>query len=245
MPMAEHHRTEIYTQSFEMYLSHTDEKKVLLKAILKEILTLKPESVLDIGAGNGDLAIPLSKEVEVYKAIEQKSDFAKKLRVAGIEVYEEVFPFATGRQYDFVLVSHALPWKSSNFKLFIEGMVPEIKKGGFALIITYDDEVGEWNDLMDFCGLSEGRVISGRVKEVKNFLASYGKLTDYVVTSYLKTDTIENMIEALAFVFSDGRAERIELFKNHERVRVYIEEHFRTKEGYNFPFHHLFLKLSL
>ena len=70
---------DIYKNDFEKFLSHTDEKKVLLDEISKEIEKHKTESLLDIGAGNGLLSIPLSKKVESYLAVEPNKKFVLDL----------------------------------------------------------------------------------------------------------------------------------------------------------------------
>ena len=71
---------EQYIKDFETFLKHTDEKEVLYQALAEEIKSNHFSSILDIGAGNGDLSLPLSKLVNRYLAVEQKPKYVQRLK---------------------------------------------------------------------------------------------------------------------------------------------------------------------
>ena len=58
-----------YRPDFEFFLTHTDEKEIILSEIEKYIDKYKVKSLLDIGAGNGKTAIFLKKNVSRYLAL--------------------------------------------------------------------------------------------------------------------------------------------------------------------------------
>ena len=114
--MKEHRLTEEYTKAFRAFLDHTTEKQDLFAALKRRIEVAGAQSLLDIGAGNGDLAIPLSELVTTYLAIEPKPDFAAKLMANGIKVINSAFPCDFGGTFDAVLASHVIPWETNERK---------------------------------------------------------------------------------------------------------------------------------
>src|ERR1700754_2137994 len=108
-----------YIQSFEKFLAHTEEKPIFIKEFAQYIERYRTKSVLDIGAGNGALAAPISQEVDEYEAIEQNPKYAYRLREAGVPVIEASFPVTLSRTYDLVLMSHLISYEVPNHKALI------------------------------------------------------------------------------------------------------------------------------
>src|SRR3989344_2336155 len=111
-----------YSQSFEKFLSHTDEKKVLLSKIEKIVSHLRAQSILDIGAGNGLISIPLAKKVGEYLALEQNNKFYKILSQAGLSVIPETFPtpaLPPKHLFDLVLSSHSISYEPELLEPFV------------------------------------------------------------------------------------------------------------------------------
>lgn len=114
-----------------------NQKEVLLQTIRRHLRALRARSLLDIGAGDGNLAIPVSKLVSNYVAIEQSPSRVLKLRKAGLTVLGRHFPFRMQRLFDLVLVSHAIPERLAAYPSFIRQAWGNIKPGGELLIITF------------------------------------------------------------------------------------------------------------
>ncbi len=121
-----------YGGDFEFFLQHTTEKNVLFREIKKEIEKHPVQSLLDIGAGEGSLSIPLSKAVNEYLAVEMKPEFAQKLQKAGVTVIESEIQKATiSNQFDTVLMSHSLYFRE-DYRGFTEKAWSLVKPGGYS-----------------------------------------------------------------------------------------------------------------
>src|SRR3972149_4254514 len=107
-----------YESDFQVFLKYTNEKKILKEEISKLINKFNIRSILDIGAGNGELSQPLSEEVEDYLCIEPKKDFVGLLRKKGLTVIESEFPTELDRQFDMVLCSHSVPYDKKKLEPF-------------------------------------------------------------------------------------------------------------------------------
>lgn len=236
-------QTAVYTHAFQTFLVHTDEKRVLLEQ-LKWRIPNRAISLLDVGAGNGDLAIPLSKLVDRYVAFEQKENYVLMLRQAGLQVADEIFPHSLPWYFNLVLLSHSLPWKQVEYEPFVEQAWLLVKPGGKLLIITYDDEKGDWNGLLDVCDLKGNRVQRQRLERLMFLLEGFGPLTKSSVTTHVRTHTLDEMMRALAFVYSDGDPEKIDRFVDNTRAQHLIEDRRGLEESYSFPFDYIFLEVQ-
>lgn len=242
--MNTHRTTSAYSKSFQAFLDHTDEKPVLLDVLTKRLRTLGALSLLDIGAGNGDLSIPLSKLVERYVAIEQKSDYAERLRNAGLEVIHSPFPCSLDTRFDAVLLSHSLPAHSDGrdgWEPFVSAAWSQTSETGHLLIVTFEDEESEWNDLIQASGLELMREREKRLASLKAYLKTFGAVEQSIITTLVTTKTLDEMVQALAFVWSDGLPEHMDLFLANQKIGEYLDARYKTKDGYAFPFHHYLL----
>lgn len=238
---------EEYTRAFHAFLDCTDEKKVFLEKIGEKLRDHNVSSVLDIGAGNGDLAIPLSKLVDTYVAIEPVSQQADILRKAGLTVFESLFPCPINENFDLVLISHSLPWKQEKYQPFLTEAKKLVAANGSILVITYDDSTGDWHKLLVECGLPSKRRITNHVSALIEFLPSLSPRitrTD-IITTVASTD-LEKVMRALAFVYSDGEPDHFAEFMSSEKVRSYIRDRYHDPlKGFSFPFAHIFLEMKI
>jgi SAM-dependent methyltransferase len=246
--MGNHRTTSTYSESFKTFLAHTDEKPILLQAITKKLQTINADSLLDIGAGNGDLAIPLSKVVKRYVALEQKADFAERLREAGLEVIEQPFPCAMEKHFDAVLLSHSLPShdeKRSEWSIFLDAAWKLLKERGHLLIVTFDeDSTSDWNQLVKVLGFRDFERDETRFKFLKKYLQNFGQVEQETITTHVRTATLEDMLRALAFVWSDGQEQHLKTFLQNPQIAKQIRERYLTKSGFTFPFRHYLLDTS-
>lgn len=234
---------EEYDRAFAVFLEHTDEKERLFDAIAERIRVGGAISLLDIGAGNGDLAIPLARLVGRYLAVEQKPTFLKVLQRAGLRVVGASFPFVIEEQFDLVLVSHALPYKAEDYRPFLDQAWVCVAPGGSLLGITYHRDQGEWRDLLIACGFPEKQSEAARFEGLKTYLSRLGQTTVDVVTTHVCTSSVADMLSALSFVYSDGEPGKVSLFrKKSADLTRSLDTHYHNAEGYRFPFQHVFLQ---
>lgn len=201
------HESE-YKNDFEKFLAHTNEKDVLAREIGADIVRFKINSILDIGAGNGLMNIPLSKRVDTYTAVEQNPIFVEKLAEAGINVIEAHFPVHIEGAYDLVLVSHATSYKEDSFEPFVRAGWNLVAPHGRLLIITYRGQEDDWTELMK--QIRQPTSDSNRIgyNRLVELLFSLGEVKVRKVTTTVQTDNIDDMVDALSFVASDGNPER-------------------------------------
>lgn len=231
-----------YKNDFERFLAHTDEKGVLLGKIKEYLAKFSVKSLLDVGAGNGMIAIPLAKEVQRYVAVEPKASLAKKLREAGLEVMEESFPAEIAERFDMVLSSHSVSYKREKYEPFIAGAMSLLNPGGVFLLITYRGQDDDWTHLMESIGESTSDYSRTRFNRIIEFLYSFGDVKEKKVATHVATDNLADMMEALAFVASDGDPARKEEFLKHSpKLEKILSSQYRSNGGYSFPFRHFFL----
>ena len=242
--MKTHRLTEDYTRAFEVFLAHTTEKEDILAALTQRIETDAASSLLDIGAGNGELAFPLSRLVNTYMAIEPNRKYADRLRGSNFTVFQVPFPWTIYGYLRFaiVLASHVVPWNETESESFIRAAWKHVNKGGVFMMITYDEERSEWSDLLQLSGLPIPEVGQGRFEGYKKLLASLGALEVDTITTYVKTRNLEDMLLALSFVYGDGKAEAAQRFCENEIVRRALEVNYYVKGSYRFPFTHYLLQ---
>lgn len=237
-----------YEEDFSLYLKFTNEKEILSKEILNLFKKFKVKSVLDIGAGNGDLSKFLADKVERYLAVEQKKKFVECLKDKKIEVIEGNFPCDTGKEkFDFILCSHSVPYTSQDYVSFLKSAFEKLNKNGLFLIITYIGEGDDWNNFLESIGIKpfENTLVS--YLERKKFLEQFGELTEWFVTSKVETSSIEDLMKALSFVASGGKEDKRDIFFSKERE---ISNILKTKyfdvhsKKHFFPFKHVFLMVN-
>jgi len=240
--MKEHRLTEDYTRAFRAFLDHTNEKKDLLAVLKRRIEAARAHSLLDIGAGNGDLAVPLSKLVDVYLAVEPKADFVAKLQAGGITTIHAAFPTDINQTFDVVLASHVVPWEEGESETFLRAAWRLLNPKGSFMMITYDEEVSEWGELLQASGLPIDSVGQGHFAGYKTLLASLGNLEVEPITTYVETESLDDMLLALAFVYGDGMPDRAEQFQENPVVQKTLEADYHNDGRYCFPFTHYLLQ---
>ncbi len=227
----------IYEKDFQKFLLHTDEKKILFERISEEIRKRKVSSLLDIGAGDGFLSVPLSRTVDRYLAIERSPIFIKKLRDEGLEVIPEEFPCKVRGKFDMVLVSHSLPEK--NYKEFVNTAWEAVSPGGTLLIITHREKEGEWGELLQTMGEVGSNFYT--YAEVKSHVELLGETEVKKFTSHVYSREEDEVLESLSFVFSEGDEEKKKRFMRQESwLRDFLSD-YKKNEGIFFPFNHFFI----
>lgn len=228
-----------YKNDFEKFLAHTNEKEILRDEIIQEIKKRKAKSLLDIGAGNGLLSIPIAQVVDRYLAIEPKEVFVKTLKAAGLDVIHDRFPTILEDQFDFVLSSHSIKYDKALFEPFVRAAWKCVAPNGALVIITYRGQEDDWTRLMD--ALGENPTDRNRVgyNGLIMLLNDLGEVKTKKIKTTVRTDTIDDMIDALALVAANGVPERKEEFmKKRTKLEKILRSSYTKNSGFEFPFQH-------
>jgi ubiquinone/menaquinone biosynthesis C-methylase UbiE len=237
-----------YEEDFPFYLKFTDEKHILSQEILKLFKKFKVKSVLDIGAGNGDLSKLLFNEVERYTAVEPRREFTESLKKKGINVIENSFPCYVGKEkYNFVLCSHSVPSVKREYEPFLKEAFEKLDSKGNLQLITYIGKENDWDMLLEEINVKPFDDTSIKYLERKDFLKQLGRLEEWFVFSRVKSSSIDNLIRALSFVASGGEEEKRDTFlsKSKDIRKILITKYFDKESAmYFFPFKHVFLRAN-
>ncbi|MEK7579018.1 MAG: class I SAM-dependent methyltransferase [Patescibacteria group bacterium] len=233
---------DLYKNDFEFFLAHTSEKQILGEEILKDIQRFNVESLLDIGAGNGLLSIPLSKSVKRYLAVEPTEKFAGRLKKAGLEVICSTFPVRIDGQFDMVLSSHVISYRQKYFRSFIRRAWKLVKPGGVFLLVTFRGQGDDWDTFTKSLGEDRSVKRQGRLDDILELLRSLGEVQIRKVVTHVRSKSLDDMITALSFVYSNGFAEDKNSFmKKSETVKNILTSKYKSGTQYVFPFQHLFV----
>jgi SAM-dependent methyltransferase len=234
-----------YRDDFERFLRYTDEKQVLLRKISEWMEHYGARSLLDIGAGSGELSIPIANRVTRYRGIESRAEYVAALRAAGLDVTQGRFPIDVDDTFDVVLASHSVSYDPTQCERFVHAAWRCTKPGGALLIVTYRGQDDDWTALMHQVGFD----VADRNRVGYNFLVrllfSLGDVKIRKVVTRVRTPTLAGMVMALTFVAGDGNPERTRAFREKwRRVERILSAAYRSDDGFAFPFQHFLISVT-
>jgi SAM-dependent methyltransferase len=244
------HNTESYTAAFRAFQHSTDEKERLAEEIRASLALHKFKSLLDIGAGDGELAKMIAPAVGSYTALESNAEHVKRLRKLGFRVLADTFPTKIANAYDFVLCSHSLPYNADDAHVFIREAWKLVNSKGQLCIVTYRDGGAEsvWRNFCEACGLSDDRDYEGRFPKLKHdmhHLREYASLMVTPVTTHVQSKHIEKMLSALSFVYAEGQAEWLKPWnESRDAIKAELNRNYFREGHYSMPFENIFLVAS-
>jgi SAM-dependent methyltransferase len=171
----------------------------------------------------------------------------KKLQDMGLEVVLATFPnVSIDKSFDFVLASHVISYRSTLLQPFIDKAVSLVSPSGSLLLITHrGGEADDWAALLKILGETVEKSYMNTFQDILNVLAKYGVVTSRVVVATVETKVLEDLLTALSFVYSNGKAELLQKWQaNLPIIQKWLEEHYKTPQGYVFPFNHYFVTLK-
>jgi SAM-dependent methyltransferase len=233
----------LYQEDFALFCRLTNEKEVLQHYLAYIVRTTQTQSILDIGAGNGDLAIPLSQLVAYYMAIEKQPEYVQRLRQADIPVLEADFPVEIKGFYDLVLLSHVISHSPASWGTIVDAAWTNVAQNGELIIITHRGKEDHWTRLLRRIGQDHLEQYRTGFEALCVVLEGLGRLSIHVTTSLVRTKNLDELLEALSFVASNGISERKQAFLD---LRIKLAEIFHNEyfsNGYYcFPFDHYILR---
>lgn len=139
-----------YATYFAKFVQHTNEKPVFIEEIINIIRQRQVKSMLDIGAGNGALSIPLARLVPDYVAIESNVNHIALLKDASLSVIPQKFPCPVQGTFDLVLASHVLSYQTLDQREFVNCAFDMVNHRGILLLVTFrSNEKNEWTELIE------------------------------------------------------------------------------------------------
>ncbi len=230
-----------YSDDFSFFLKNTNEKARLTKEILNVIKKVQPESLLDIGAGNGLVSLPISQHVKKYVALEPHPTFAAHLRSKGIKVIEKNFPTEVrGAPFDAVLSCHSISFNQKKYEPFINEAMRLVKPEGSLILITFRGMKDHWARLLKFMKEDKLEKHDSDLNNILRSMHEMGKVSTKRIRTSIRTTTTTGMIRALSFVYSDGDPKKKKYFMSKaEMLTEYLQRKHRCPTGFSFIFYHV------
>jgi SAM-dependent methyltransferase len=230
-----------YTRTFEKFMVHIDQASVFVGELGRFISRHRPGSILDIGAGNGTLAVPLSRQVEEYVAVERNPVYATRLRSCGIEVIEGSFPLPLAGTYDLVVMSHVISYEESVHYEMVSASWELVAPGGHLLVVAHRGGASsDWGRLLTGIGMDEFvRYPESIFDEILSTLRTMGAVEVREVITTVVTTNLRDMLEMLAFVAPSGHYQ--EFIDHGAELVPLLDREYRAGAGYAFPFKNSFV----
>lgn len=201
---------------------------------MRKIESENIQSVLDIGAGFGELGSIISRKVEKYLAIEENPYCISALTIRELDVLAASFPIKLDDHFDMVLCCYSLAIRPGcDFKAFINQAWNLVNDGGSLVLAMYEGYRDDWTELLRY--INEDDRLDARFslyQSVIAYLATLSEeLTTQKLTSVINTDSYQKMVESLAFLSGNGDPDRSTRFIKKAEKAIEFLNSYRTKEN--------------
>lgn len=133
-----------YAKHFADFAHYSDEKRIIAQAALDFFRPAQTDTLLDVGAGNGELTDLLAPHFQSVECIEKNPEHVALLR-RKYAVYEAAIDSYQGKKYDATLASHMLySIKEPQRVEFVSQLVSHARK---TAIVCFGLELGGWYEL--------------------------------------------------------------------------------------------------
>lgn len=205
-----------YKKSFGLFLRRTNEKSVIEKFIMENIKFNNKTSFLDIGAGDGSLALKLSKKVKSTLVVEPNQSFYKLLlKQKGIRILNKIWEEVNlNESFDFILVAYVITYfpKTKRGQL-IKKIYNMLNHGGSILILSVDAQKGSWRKIHTYFYKLINHDHYSSDSELKQIMQEYGAVSKSFKTQVISKNSDE-MLKILGFDFYKYPAEFLK-FSSH------------------------------
>lgn len=224
----------IFSHQLELFVSSSTEKGIEL-LVIGDIITGLPnrQRFLDVGAGGGDLTVPISQLFEETFVVEPNPLQARAFRrrhpeytviEAGWESVDQENDLG-GNVFDFILCSHVLYYiPTGDWDKLVHRMYTLLSAGG-CLAIVLQSPLGEVADFFNWFTRYDVAIL----ELAGDLIERYGD--DCVSLRYFQnqivTDNLEDMTEIGLFLLIDPK------FREQKReIARYFQEKHRLGESY-------------
>jgi hypothetical protein len=200
------------------------------------------ESLLDIGAGSLETALPLAGMVRRYHAVERDPEVAERLEKAGLKVTRGAFPLSVPMAggYDLVLASHSVPEDSvASYLPFLSAAWDLTGEGGTVLVVTFKGSGGDLAAVRQEL-LGEAPRKSAELEAIIGFYeGSGGAVAIEQVNSFVEGVRAEDIVAYITPWISGKSGVRESIRSRFLRI---VETRYRVRPDlFIFPTQHLFL----
>jgi hypothetical protein len=167
-------------------------------------------SILDIGAGDGRLAVPVAQLVESYVAVEADEARAEALLESGLSVIQGRFPDVdVPGNFDLVVASHSIPDSEMMYERFLGSAWGRVRGlHGCLLVITFVGSRSSRRELARYLGIDLDGPDERRLSELQRVLLGLGDVAAWEVTSQSWTRDLNEMVAEVISSFTRSVSER-------------------------------------
>ncbi|MFN0051148.1 MAG: class I SAM-dependent methyltransferase [Planctomycetales bacterium] len=234
-----------YREAFQAFLDHTDQKTNAFAWLSAEIARLpRRHTLIDAGAGNGQLTARLAPQFEKVIAIEPNPSLVQELRVAcpSAEIIERTitqgFPSS---QADFIICSHILYYiPRAEWLINTQRLTGWLHPGGVLAIAIQNPQT----DCMQMVRHFIGGELDGLAQLQAEF--SSQSTPDFearfeTVTAHIETTDLETACRIAEFILN---VQPMQHPPRWEDLKNYVADQFRQPTGgYRFSCHQDFLRI--
>lgn len=219
-----------YKRQLDLFARSSTEKGIELLKIGEIIAGLKKrEKFLDIGAGGGDLTIPVSQsfgETTIVEPNEKQAAMFQK-RFPGLKIYNDLWEKVDlgTQRFDFILCSHVLYYiEKGKWLSTIEKTYRRLEDGG-AIAIVLQSPVGE-----------VARFFNHFTRYDVDILELWGQLIQcygekavevrYFINE-IWTENLADMLDIALFLLLDRKYR-----EKADEIKDYLETHHKAENGY-------------
>jgi len=213
-------KDSVYKKSFDLFLKKTDEKHVLMRFIKDNIKPQRGMSFLDIGGGDGTLALFVAKETKRAVVIEPNKQFFEKLkRFENIKAINAKWEKVNLKdKFDFILAAYVVTYfPSEKRRGLLKKMYDYLQPGGKLLILSVDSEKGSWREIHTYFYNLIGHKHQSSDEKLKKLLKPY-EVRSKVIKTHVSAKNEAEMLEMLVFDFKKYPKE----FKRYKKDLEYF-----------------------
>jgi hypothetical protein len=219
-----------YQRQLALFVQCSTEKGIELVRVGEILAELgRRRYFLDIGAGGGDLTIPISQSFAETTVVEPDGDQANFLRrrCPGFKVYNDFWQKVDlgSRRYDFILCSHVLYYiGEGDWLTTIDKMYVHLEAGG-RIAIVLQSPIGDVADFFNQFTHYDVQVLELWRELVKRYGDNAIEVRYFM--NEIWTESLEDMVTIGLFLLIDLR------FKEYkDDIRQYFESRHKVPEGY-------------
>jgi SAM-dependent methyltransferase len=220
----------VFQKQLELFIRSSTDKRIELVKIGEVIADLRHRRrFLDVGAGSGDLTIPLAQTFHETTIVEPNTaqiEFLRR-RYPHFRLHNVTWSDADlgADRFDFILCSHVLYYlDKADWMPAIDKMGAHLEQDG-RLVIVLQSPIGELADFYNHFAHFDVDIL-GLWRELIHRFGDKAVQVRYFINE-IWTDSLDDMVEIGLFLLIDRR------FRARvDEIRDYFATHHRQGEGY-------------